>query len=127
MKHIITLLLLYISSIASINAQIPDWEGGYPDGCTTITVGANATIDGSVITSHTDDSHRTRSWMDIVPAKKHGSKETVTMFERVPSDSFAMPTYMHNPIGTIPQVKYTYQYLNTAYPSLNEKQLAIGE
>jgi hypothetical protein len=30
-------------------------------------------------------------------------------------------------MGEIPQVEHTYAYLNTAYPCLNEKQLAIGE
>ena len=30
-------------------------------------------------------------------------------------------------MGEIPQVAHTYAYLNTAYPCLNEKQLAIGE
>lgn len=29
--------------------------------------------------------------------------------------------------GTIPQAKHTYRFLNTAYPCLNEHQLAIGE
>lgn len=110
-----------------LDAQKSDWEGGYPDGCTSITVGKLASADGSVMTSHTDDSHRTRSWMDIVPAADHQRNETVTMYKRVACDSFKMPTYSHIPIGEIPQVKHTYQYLNTAYPSLNEKQLAIGE
>ena len=110
-----------------LNAQKPDWEGGYPEGCTSVTAGKLATADGSVITSHTDDSHRTRSWMDIQPAAVHEKGETVTMYKRMPSDSFKMPTYKHIPIGEIPQVEKTYQYLNTAYPSLNEKQLAIGE
>jgi dipeptidase len=108
-------------------AQKPDWEGGYPEGCTSVTAGKLATADGSVITSHTDDSHRTRSWMDIQAAAEHSRRATVTMYKRVPNDSFKMPTYEHIPIGEIPQVRNTYQYLNTAYPSLNEKQLAIGE
>ena len=30
-------------------------------------------------------------------------------------------------MGEIPQAAHTYAYLNTAYPCLNEKQLAIGE
>jgi dipeptidase len=42
-------------------------------------------------------------------------------------DSLAMPTYKHTPIGTIPQKTKTYQYINTAYPCMNEHQLAIGE
>jgi dipeptidase len=110
-----------------IQAQHPDWEGDYADGCTTITAGKKATADGSVITSHTDDSHRTRSWMDVIPAKKHARGATTTMYKRVACDSFAMPTYSHIPIGEIPQVKQTHQYLNSAYPSMNQFQLGIGE
>jgi len=121
------LLLFFMISFIDLDAQKNDWEGGYPEGCTSITVGKTATADGSVITSHTDDSHRTRSWMDITPASDHKRNATVTMYKRVACDSFKMPTYKHIPIGEIPQVKHTYQYLNTAYPSLNEKQLAIGE
>ncbi|MGM0648349.1 MAG: dipeptidase [Bacteroidota bacterium] len=104
-----------------------DWEGGVPEGCTSITVGKKASADGSVMTSHTDDSHRTRSWMDIVPAKDHDKGATMPMYKRTACDSFAMPTYKHTEIGRIPQVGHTYQYINTAYPSMNEHQLAIGE
>jgi len=105
----------------------PDWVGGYADGCTSITCGKLATVDGSVITSHTDDSHRTRSWIDVVPPMEHQKGATMPMYKRVPCDSFAMPTYAHNKIGEIPQVGFTYGYLNTAYPCINDKQLAIGE
>jgi dipeptidase len=114
-------------NVLPVNAQRPDWEGGYADGCTSITAGKAATADGSVITSHTDDSHRTRSWMDIVPAKVHPGEAVTPMYKRVPCDSFAMPTYSHIPIGVIPQVSQTNQYLNTAYPSMNQYQLGIGE
>ena len=123
---------LYLAAIpwiamTSIYAQHPDWEGGYADGCTSITAGRKATVDGSVITSHTDDSHRTRSWMDVIPARKHPRGAAVTMYKRVPCDSLAMPTYSHVPIGTIPQARETYQFLNTAYPCMNQFQLGIGE
>lgn len=124
------LLLLFsgiLMMLTPLQSQHPDWEGGYADGCTTITAGKKATADGSVITSHTDDSHRTRSWMDVLPAKKHDKEASTTMYKRVPCDSFAMPTYSHIPIGEIPQVRQTYQYLNTAYPSMNQYQLGIGE
>ncbi len=111
----------------SIAQDKSDWKGGYPEGCTSITVGKKASADGSVITSHTDDSHRTRSWMDIQPAKDHKPGDMVPMFKRSADDTKAMPAYKHEKIGEIPQVDHTYQYLNSAYPSMNEKQLGIGE
>jgi dipeptidase len=116
-------------NILTVSAQVDksDWVGEFPDGCTSITVGKLASWDGSVMTSHTDDSHRTRSWVDIVPAQKHKKGETVTTYKRRPIDTLAMPAYGHFPIGAIPQVKYTNGYINTAYPSLNDKQLGIGE
>lgn len=120
--------VLFSLFFLNTNAQDkPDWEGGFPEGCTTITAGKEATTDGSVITSHTDDSHRTRSWMDIQPAKKHKRNANSIMYKRVPSDSLDMPTYSHIPIGSIPEVRETYQYINTAYPSMNEYQVGIGE
>ena len=104
-----------------------DWKGGYPEGCTSITVGKLASVDGSVITSHTDDSHRTRSCMDIKPAKDHKTGDMVPMFKRTADNTKAMPAYKHDKIGEIPQVEHTYQYVNSAYPCMNEKQLGIGE
>ena len=119
-------LMLGITSLVFSQGK-PDWEGGVPEGCTSITVGKDASVDGSVMTSHTDDSHRTRSWMDIQHAKDHKEAATVPMYKRVTNDSLAMPAYAHLEIGSIPQVEHTYQYINTAYPSMNEHQLAIGE
>lgn len=130
MKQIflISLILVWVS-VSNLSAQVDksDWKGGVPEGCTSITVGKLASEDGSVMTSHTDDSHRTRSWVDIQNGGKHKAGEMVTMYKRVATDSFAMPSYSHVPIGEIPQVKETNSYVNTAYPSMNNKQLAIGE
>ncbi|MCU4175401.1 dipeptidase [Carboxylicivirga sp. N1Y90] len=122
------LSLLLIIGVQTINAQIKaDWEAGVPEGCTTITVGKKASFDGSVMTSHTDDSHRTRSWMDIVPEQKHGRRDEITMYKREKDDTRKMPAYKHTPVGSIPQVKNTHGYINSAYPCMNTKQLAIGE
>jgi len=105
----------------------PDWEGGIPDGCTTITVGKNAMIDGSVVTSHTCDSHRTRGWLDITPPREFPAGSELTLVKRTTNDSLAMPTYKYIPTGKIPQVPKTHGYINTAYPCMNDKQLAVGE
>ncbi len=128
MKINIALALTLLIANQGLNAQIKaDWEGGVPEGCTTITVGKKASFDGSVITSHTDDSHRTRSWMNIVPEQKHSRRDNVTMYAREKDDSRKMPAYKHIPVGDIPQVRNTYGFINSAYPCMNTKQLAIGE
>ncbi len=123
----IIFFLITLQSKAFSQVDKSDWIKGYPDGCTSITVGNKASFDGSVMTSHTDDSHRTRSWMNVIGAKDYKDAATVTMYKRTACDSFAMPTYQHTAIGEIPQVPHTYGYINTAYPCMNEKQLAIGE
>ncbi|NLA25565.1 MAG: peptidase C69 [Bacteroidales bacterium] len=127
MKKSFILFLLLIVNIYLVAQTRPDWMGNYPEACTSITVGKSASADGSVITSHTDDSHRTRSEMNIVEAKDHKAGATVPMYKRVPCDTTAMPSYANIEVGQIPQVKHTYQYINTAYPCMNEHQLGIGE
>ena len=96
------------------------------DACTSVIVGKAASVDGSTMTSHSCDSRTDRTWMNIVPHRKHkpgamapiymGSKET-----KGPDDPDAIS------VGQIPQVPETYAYINSAYPVMNEKQLAIGE
>jgi dipeptidase len=99
---------------------------GYAENCTTIMVGRLASTDGSVMTSHTCDG-RYRTWLEVVPAMKF-ERDTVhhvywgTLHTEAAWD---MTNVTHN--GEIPEVKSTYAFLSTAYPCLNEKQLAIGE
>ncbi len=99
---------------------------GYAENCTSIMVGRLASTDGSVMTSHTCDG-RYRTWLEVVPAMKF-ERDTVhhvywgTLHSEAAWD-------MTNVIrkGEIPEVKSTFAFLSTAYPCLNEKQLAIGE
>lgn len=133
MKKLFTLfLLLTTTQIFSQHLQTkneikPDWEGNEPDGCTTITVGKLASYDGSVMTSHTDDSHRTRSEFDIVSPKTFKPGTMKTLYKRVPDNSKKMPAYKFVETGKIPDVEKTFGYINTAYPCINTEQLAIGE
>lgn len=126
-----TTLLLFtlILSVSAqyINKEKFDWEGGRPEGCTTILVGKEASVDGSVMNSHTDDSHRARAWMDIESARDYPEGSMATIRLRTKNDSVAMEAYSYLPIGEIPQIRHTYKYINTDYPCMNEHQLAIGE
>lgn len=123
------LLSLITLGFSSLFSQVDktDWIGDAPDGCTSITCGKKATADGSVITSHTDDSHRTRSSIFINPAKDYPAGSMCDITKRVPCDTFAMPLYVYQKVGEIPQVNHTFAYVNSAYPCINEHQLAVGE
>jgi len=124
---IVITIIIGIGRSTGISGDKADWEDGFPDGCTSVMVGKRASRDGSVMTSHTCDSHRTRSSLDIVPARNFKKGEMLTLVKRAECDSFAMPTYQYLPVGQIPQVANTFGFINTAYPCMNEKQLAIGE
>ncbi len=124
---VLTIITFFISSALFAQVDKSDWVNGIPDGCTAITVGKKASADGSVMNSHTDDSHRTRSWMDIQAPKKYKSGAKMAMYKRSKNDKLAMPAYQHTKIGEIPQAKSTFGFVNTAYPCMNTKQLGIGE
>jgi dipeptidase len=96
------------------------------DSCTSILVGRLASADGSTMTSHSCDSGSDRTWINIVPNRKHKPGEMAKVYlepklTKGPDDPDRLET------GEIPQVAETYAYLNAAYPIMNEHQLAIGE
>lgn len=99
------------------------WFG---ESCTSIMVGKQASTDGSVMTSHTCDGNY-RTWLRMEPAADHADTAMVNIYKGTLKTE--NPWDMRNVTlaGRIPQAKHTYAYLNTAYPSMNEKQLAMGE
>jgi len=95
--------------------------------CTSIMVGRLVTTDGSVITSHTcDGSYRT--WLEIFARTKYEKGAIHDVYSGMLYNS-ETSWDMRNAkkTGEIPEVEETFAFLNTAYPCLNEKQLAIGE
>lgn len=129
MVHKISVAILSLFAfpvIISAQNEEFDADGHTPLSCTSIMVGKSASTDGSVITSHTCDSWY-RTWMRMVPAKDHKAGEKVGIYEgRMHTQSHEDSTKMYKK-GDIPQVSHTFRYLDTAYPCLNEKQLAMGE
>ncbi len=98
-----------------------------PESCTTITVGKKASTDGSVMTSHTCDSRKDRTWIDMVPARRFpaGAMRPTFMNTHLTQSVNNLTAQKRN--GEIPQVKGTFGYLNSTLPCINEKQVAIGE
>lgn len=96
------------------------------ESCTSILVGRLASVDGSTMTSHSCDSGTDRTWINRVPHKKHQPGDMAEIYfqakrTRGPDDKDRLVK------GRIPQVSETYAFINTAYPVMNEYQLAIGE
>ncbi len=114
---------IFLSALPNREVQIQDVEDW---GCTSIMVGRLASTDGSVITCHSCDGNY-RTWVKMEPHQKHG-KNTVNKIYHGKLHT-ETPWDMRNVVeaGEIPQVEETFAFLNTAYPCMNEKQLAIGE
>jgi dipeptidase len=120
MKKVLFFSLLLAGSI------LPAQEFIQSDNCTSIIVGKGASVDGSTMTSHSCDSNTDRTWINLVPNMKHGEGEDCPIYlepkrTKGPNDPDRIE------VGFIPQVPETYAYINTAYPVMNEHQLAIGE
>ena len=114
-------LFLFLSALIPLSAQ--EYVG---QSCTSIMVGRKASADGSVITSHTCDGGY-RTWAQMEPAADHGPGTMHPVLRGTMNTRFRGDTTGVKLMGEIPEAAHTYAYLNTAYPCLNEKQLAIGE
>ncbi|MDR1112426.1 MAG: C69 family dipeptidase, partial [Bacteroidales bacterium] len=80
--------------------------------CTSVTIGKKASVDGSVMTSHTDDSHRSRTNILVTPAADHAPGEMQKLYKRIyaPTEAGKPARYSSVEVGEIPQVAHTYQY-----------------
>ena len=126
-KLFTTMLALAVTAMpvmAQVDESTP--QGQRRMSCTSIMVGKRASTDGSVMTSHTCDSWY-RTWMTMTAARDF-ERDTITAIYsgRMHTQSAGDSTKLYVK-GTIPQVRHTYRYLDTAYPCMNEKQLAMGE
>ncbi len=119
--------LLLIPALFLIAALAPAQDYEY-DGldCTSIAVGRLASDDGSVITSHTCDG-KSRTWLTQEPAARYPKGTMHPVYRGGRHVAFPGDTTGLRKTGEIPEARKTYAYLNTAYPSLNERQVAIGE
>ena len=114
---IISVILLMLS----ISGFTIDFREG---GCMDVMVGKDATVDGSVITSHTVDG-----WYDsdlnirVVPGQTFPDGAMADVYWGMVREQVNQP----KKIGEIPQVKQTYTYFHDAYSHANEFQVLIGE
>jgi len=92
--------------------------------CTVILVGKDASVDGSVMTTHTCDG-----WYDnriqIVPGQTFGKGTMANVYTDI--CHLTQPGKELTKVGEIPQAEKTYTYFHVGYPFMNEHQVMIGE
>lgn len=112
------------------------------DACTVFLAGPEATVDGSVLVSHSNDGEFiTDPRLVKVPAQDYPPDSQRAVFfspesyPRYVGKERGVPEYYPNnnddesfePIGYIPQVEHTFAYLEETYGAVNEFQVGIGE
>lgn len=94
----------------------------YP--CTIVAVGKAASADSSVIISHTDCGADNR--IRVVHGQKYKPGTMAPVYWGIQDVNLPLDNY-GTVLGEIPQVAETYTYFHSAYPHMNEHQLAIAE
>ena len=125
MKNLPIWILIF--SCLTIGLFCLDGEGKQrpsDDFCSDFVVGKNASVDGSVITSHTGCGPNCR--IHVVPAQTFAKGALAPVYYGIQDVNRPLMDY-GEVIGHIPQVEKTYAYIHSAYPQINERQLAIGE
>lgn len=92
--------------------------------CTIIAVGKNASSDGSVIISHTDCGADCR--IQVIPEQLYKKGMMADVHWGIQDIHRPLKDF-GDVIGQIPQALRTYKYFHSAYPHMNEHQLAIAE
>ena len=110
-------------------------------GCTTLLLGKDATVDGSVIATHSNDGEAvTDPRLVRIPAADWPAGSTRPVwpspedYPRYVGAARGAPPYFAAagenetaPVGAIAQVNHTYAYFEETYGALSEVQLGIGE
>ena len=101
--------------------------------CTIIGVGTEATVDGSTITTHNDDSSSADFRLWIIPEMEWREDATrdivVNGHNYIDYGNWPEVEYGDKAVvmEQIPQVDRTYQYLHSRYSFINANGLAMGE
>ena len=130
----ITLVSFFVfTSPECENCDSEDWIP-QRKGCTVIIVGKDASVDGSVMTTHTCDCGVCDwTWRYIPPADhKPGEKRKIYHIDQFkslpPEKGLKWDVVEKNFTGLeIPQVPHTYGYVHGVFGYMNDQQLAIGE
>lgn len=92
--------------------------------CTIIVAGKNATVDGSVIISHSDAGPDCR--VHVMPGQNFAKGVQTPIYWGMTELGRPLGDY-GDTLGFLPQTEQTFSYFQSAYPQMNEFQLTIAE
>jgi dipeptidase len=111
-----------------------DWTTNFLENCTVIMAGKEATIDGSIITTHTADCGMCDWTWRKVPAANHKPGEMRKLYHISqtktwpPKEGLKWDLIKKDLTGVeIPEPAHTYGYMHGVFGYMNDQQLAIGE
>lgn len=129
-----TLLALSVFNYSRNEFKVENELDYLSESCTVIMVGKNASVDGSVFTTHTADCGVCDFTWRHVPAARHkiGDKRKIYRINQIktwpPSEGLKWDLIKRDFSGIeIPQVTYTYGYHHGVFGYINDQQLAIAE
>ena len=128
---LLCVFLLYLANSGNNpEPPIPSVNPFSPQMCTSLLVGKNATVDGSVICTQSADCGNCDIRLEYIPPAVYqpGEKRVVkgwNVYDLLGAKG--SPPVRSGPTITIPQVIQTYAYVATTFPFMNEHQVAIGE
>lgn len=136
-----SILIILPAAVFLLVATGPNHPSGsdvyplYPEGCTSILVGKDASVDGSVMTTHTADCGVCDFTFHFVPAADYeeGDERKIYHINQIktwPPETGGkwVKALEEGDTGkTIPQVPHTYSYIHGVFGYMNEHQLAMGE
>ncbi len=134
------ILFVALAMVSAFVAQTQDCEQCNPalekylEGCTSILVGKNASVDGSTMTTHTCDCGICDWTFRFVPAADHKEGDVRKIYHInqyktwPPEQGLKWEKYKDDYTGLdIPQVAHTYAYIHGMFGYMNENQVALGE
>jgi dipeptidase len=137
---LIGLLFLALAFVYAVAANNPECQQECEDcyacweGCTSILVGKDASVDGSVMTTHTCDCGVCDWTFRFVPAADHKEGDVRKIYHInqyvtwPPEQGLKWEKYKDNYADLdIPQIPHTYAYIHGMFGYMNENQVALGE
>lgn len=95
--------------------------------CTSIPVTPGASVDGSSMTTHNDDSTTDHTHIKIVREKDWPAGSMRPVLRNTDKEEYYQLRAPINKPGEIAQVLHTFSYVDSTYSFMNEKQVGMGE